>query len=263
MVAKLLTTTIAAPGFKGVNTQDSSVTLEDGFATVANNCVIDKFGRIGARKGLTLSHAYNSDLDVADVKAIGELIDNAGNSYIIAAGNNKLFKLVGTTLTMLTYGGGGTAPTITDSNWQMAPLNGCLYMYQAGHTPLVFDPAVSTTTFRRVSEKSGYVATVSSNNTVISAYGRTWSANNATAKSTIQFSDLLSGHVLSTGTAGTLDVSQVWPNGADEIISLAAHNNFLIIFGRRQILVYSNANDPNNITLSDALTETIFVPKEE
>ncbi len=254
MVAKLLTTTISAPGFQGLNTQDSSVSLEAGYATVANNCVIDKFGRIGARKGWTLSHAYNSDLDAADVKAIGELIDNAGNSYIIAAGNNKLFKLVGTTLSLLTYGGGGTAPTITDSNWQMAPLNGVLYLYQAGHDPLVFDPAVSTTTFKRISEKTGYVATVSSNNTVISAYGRTWSANNATAKSTIQFSDLLAGHVLSTGTAGTLDVSQVWPNGADEIISLAAHNNFLIVFGRRQILIYSNATDPNNLTLSDAIT---------
>ena len=60
MVAKLLTTTIAAPGFKGVNTQDSSITLEDGFATVANNCIIDRFGRIGARKGWIPSHTANA-----------------------------------------------------------------------------------------------------------------------------------------------------------------------------------------------------------
>jgi hypothetical protein len=254
MVAKLLTTTVAAPGFMGLNTQDSSVSLEAGYATVANNCVIDKFGRIGARKGWILSHTTNTDLASANVKALGELIDNAGNSYIIAAGNNKLFKLVGTTLTTLTYGGGGTAPTITDDNWQMAPLNGVLYLYQTGHDPLVFDPAVSTTTFKRISEKTGYVGTVTNNNCVISAYGRTWTANNTTTKSIVQFSDLLSGHVLSTGTAGTLDVSQVWPNGADEIIALAAHNNFLIIFGRRQVLIYSGATDPNNITLSDTIT---------
>jgi hypothetical protein len=256
MVAKLLTTTIAAPGFKGVNTQDSSVTLEDGFATVANNCVIDKFGRIGARKGWIASHPANGTLGTALVKSIDELITVAGDSYIVAAGNNKLFKLVGTTLSELTYGGGGTAPTITDSNWQMAPLNSCLYLYQAGHDPLVFDPAVSTTTYRRISEKSGYVGTVSNNNCVISAYGRTWTANNATNKSTVQFSDLLSGHILSTGTAGTLDVSQVWPAGGDEIVALAAHNNFLIVFGRRQNLIYNNANNPNELTLSDAITGT-------
>jgi hypothetical protein len=256
MVAKLLTTTIAAPGFKGVNTQDSSVTLEDGFATVANNCVIDKFGRIGARKGWIPSHDASEALGTGLVKSIDELITVAGVSHIVAAGNNKLFKLVGSTLTELTYGGGGTAPTITDSNWQMAALNSCLYLYQAGHDPLVFDPAVSTTTYRRISEKSGYVGTVANNNCVISAYGRTWSASNSTNKSVIQFSDVLSGHILSTGTAGTLDVSQVWPAGGDEIVALAAHNNFLIIFGRRQILIYNNANNPNELTLSDAITGT-------
>ncbi len=51
MYNKLATTSIVAPGFMGLNTQDSSVALESGFATQAMNCVIDKFGRIGARKG--------------------------------------------------------------------------------------------------------------------------------------------------------------------------------------------------------------------
>ena len=67
MVAKLLTTSISAPGFMGLNTQDSSVTLENGFATVANNCVIDKFGRIGARKGWTANHVANSEIGRAHV----------------------------------------------------------------------------------------------------------------------------------------------------------------------------------------------------
>ena len=244
MAEQLVASSIAAPGFMGVNTQDSSVTLESGFATQALNCVIDKFGRIGARKGWTKKHDTNSDLSTSNVKAIGELIGNDGTSYTIVAGNNKLFKLSGSTLSVLTYGGGGTAPTITDSNWQMAALNNVLFLYQAGHDPLIFDPAVSATTYRRVSEKSGYLGTVAQNNCVIAAYGRTWSANNATAKSTVQFSDLLAGHVLSTGSAGSIDVSQVWPNGSDEITALAAHNGFLYIFGRRQILIYANAKNP-------------------
>lgn len=254
MVAKLLTTSIAAPGFQGLNTQDSSVTLENGFATVANNCVIDKFGRIGARKGWTPAHSTNAALSTANVKSIWELIDTEGTSHIIAAGNNKLFKLSGSTLTELTYGGLSTAPTITDSNWQMAPLNGCLYMYQMGHEPLVYDPASDPTKYKRISEKSGYLGTVAYNNCVISAYGRTWSATSSTVKSTIQFSDLLAGHVLNTGTSGTLDVSQIWPDGADEIVALAAHNGFLLVFGRRQILIYSGATDPNNLKLNDAIT---------
>jgi hypothetical protein len=139
----------------GVNTQDSSVSLEAGFATKAHNCVIDKFGRIGARHGWAAQHASNSDLSTANIAAIGELIAQDGTSYVIAAGNGCLFKLSGSTLTKLTYGGGGSAPSIGTNNWQMAPLNGVLYLYQAGHAPLVFDPAVSTTTFRRISEKTG------------------------------------------------------------------------------------------------------------
>jgi hypothetical protein len=256
MVAKLLTTTIAAPGFKGVNTQDSSVTLEDGFATAANNCVIDKFGRIGARKGWLPAHAFLDGLGEISVKAIGELITVAGASHVVATGNNKLFKLVGSALSELTYGGGGTAPTITGSNWQIAALNSCLYFYQAGHDPLVFEPAISTTTYRRIAEKAGYVGTVSQNNCAISAYGRIWSASNAADKSTIQFSDSLSGHVLSTGTAGVLNVSLVWPAGGDEITALASHNNFLIVFGRRQILIYTNASNPAELALTDTITGT-------
>jgi hypothetical protein len=64
----------------------------------------------------------------------------------------------------------------------------------------------------------------------------------------------LSGFVLSTGTAGTLDISEIWPAGADEIVGLAAHNGFLIVFGRRQILIYANAQDPASLTLQDAIT---------
>ena len=254
MAEQLVASSIAAPGFMGVNTQDSSATLESGFATQALNCVIDKFGRIGARKGWTAKHASNSDLSTASIKAIGELIGNDGTSYTVVAGNNKLFTLSGSTLTALTYGGGGTAPTITDSNWQMAALNNVLFLYQAGHDPLIFDPAVSATTYRRVSEKTGYLGTVSSNNCAIAAYGRIWSANNTTTKSTIQFSDLLAGHVLTTGTAGTLDVSQVWPNGSDEITALAAHNGYLYVFGRRQILIYRGAKDPAAMALEDHIS---------
>lgn len=261
MAEQLLTTTIQAPGFMGLNRQDSSVGLDNGFATVATNCVIDKFGRIGARKGWSPAHSSIVALS-GDVEGIGELIALDGTSYIVATGANKLFKLVGSTLTELTYGGGGTAPTITANHWQMAPLNGCLYLYQAGHDPLVFDPAVSTTQYRRISEKSGYVGTVSNNNCVISAYGRTWSANNNSQKSIIQFSDLLAGHILSTGTAGTLDISEIWPAGSDEIIALAAHNGFLMIFGRRQILIYSGATDPNDLRLSDTISGTGCIARD-
>jgi len=245
---------VSAPGFFGLNTQDSPLDLASGFALVATNCVIDQYGRVGARKGWTKVNSSSGNLGANNVGVIHELLQADGTLTILFAGNNKIFKLDSSNAVVeLTYGGGGTAPTISASNWSCASLNGITYFFQAGHDPLIYDPAVSTTTYRRVTEKTGYAATVPNADIVISAYGRLWAANTSTNKSTVYFSDLLAGHVWSTGTAGSLDVSRIWPNGPDEVQGLAAHNNFLIIFGKTQILVYSNATTPASIVLQDTV----------
>jgi hypothetical protein len=254
MAQPLQTSVIAAPGFMGLNTQDSSLDLATGFALVANNCVIDQYGRIGARKGWVPEHATLGALGSSSVEAIGELLTDSGIKYIVAAGNNKLFKLSAGVLSELTYGGGGSAPTITASNWQIVALNECLYLFQSGHDPLIFDPAVSTTQYRRISEKSGYTGTVRAGNTVLAAYGRLWVADTTTDKVTVWFSDILAGHIWDTGTSGFLSIDQVWQNGADNITGMAAHNGFLFIFGKNNILVYANATSPADLTLADSIT---------
>ena len=245
---------LSAPGFYGLNTEDSPLDLGAGFALVANNCILDQYGRIGARKGWTRVNSSSGNLGANDVGVIHELVQTDGTLTVLFAGNNKIFKLGSSNaVTELTYGGGGSAPTITASNWQCASLNGIAYFFQTGHDPLIYDPAVSTTTYRRVSEKSGYVATVPQANICISAFGRLWVANTSSDKVTISFSDLIAGHVWGGGTSGTLDVSRVWPNGADEVMGLAAHNDFLFIFGKKQILVYSGASTPASLVLSDTV----------
>ena len=254
MSKQLQSYSLSAPGFYGLNTEDSPLDLGAGFALVATNCILDQYGRIGARKGYTRVNPSSGNLGANDVGVIHELVQNDGTLTILFAGNNKLFKLgTANAVTELTYGGGGTAPTITASNWQTASLNGIAYFFQTGHDPLIYDPAVSITTFRRVSEKSGYAGSVPSANIAISAFGRLWVANTSSDKVTVTFSDLIAGHVWSGGTSGSLDVSRVWPNGADEVMGLAAHNDFLFIFGKRQILVYSGASTPASLVLSDTI----------
>ena len=247
---------ISAPGFYGLNTQDSPLDLSSGFASIATNCVIDQFGRIGSRKGFSRVNSSSGNLGANSIGVIHELVQSDGTLTVLFAGNNKLFKLDSSNAVVeLTYGGGGTAPTITASNWQVASLNGISYFFQTGHDPLIFDPTVSTTTFRRVSEKSGYAGTVPLGNIAISAFGRLWVAVTSSNNVTITFSDLLAGHVWTGGTTGTLDVSRVWPNGADQIMGLAAHNNYLFIFGKRQILIYEGATTPSTMSLADTIAE--------
>jgi len=254
MSQALQTASVSAPGFYGLNTQDSPLDLASGFALIATNCVIDQYGRVGARNGWSKVNASSANLGANDVGVIHELVQSDGSITVLFSGNNKLFKLSSTnTVVELTYGGGGTAPTITANNWSCASLNSITYFFQTGHDPLIYEPAVSTTTYRRVSEKTGYVATVPTGDIVISAFGRLWVANTASVKSTIYFSDLLSGHVWSTGTAGSLNVNQVWPSGADEITGLGSHNGQLIIFGKRQILVYTGATTPSTMSLNDSI----------
>ena len=253
MAQPIQTFSITAPGFYGLNTQDSSLDLASGFALVANNCVIDQYGRVGARQGWTPAHSTLGALGTSDVKTITELIDRDGTSYTLCAGNNKIFKLSGGVLTQVTFNGVGTAPTITDSNWSTAYLDGDLYFYQRSHVPIGFDPATSTTTYYRVDQEAGYNGTVQQANIVISAYGRIWNADTTTDKVTVQWSDTKNPQKFGSGTAGTLDTTSVWPKGGDTIVALAAHNNFLFIFGSRNILVYQGATAPATMTLYDTI----------
>ena len=258
MSESLQIASISAPGFFGLNTQDSPLDLNQGFALVATNAVIDQYGRIGSRQGWSRVNAAVGNLGANNVGVIHELVQSDGTLTILFAGNNKLFKLdssnVVTELTFYNAVPPPSAPTITANNWHCTSLNGITYFFQSTYNALIYDPAVSTSTFRRVSEKTGYVGTVPDADICISAYGRLWAASTSTDKTTIFFSDLLAGHIWSTGTAGSLDVNRVWPNGSDEITGLAAHNGFLIIFGKRQILIYANATTPSTMTLSDTVT---------
>jgi hypothetical protein len=242
-----------APGFYGLNLSDSPVDLSPNFALEANNCVIDKAGRVAARKGWVKANTANTELSTSNVSCIGELIQNDGTATTVCAGGAYLFKLASGALTTLTYGGGGVAPTISASNWQFCFLNGVAMFWQRGFDPLIYDPAVSATTFRRLSEKTASAGTVYQCNVAISAYGRVWAADTSSDKSTLVFSDLLTPHIWTGGTSGSLDLRNVWPSGGDEITALAAHNNRLFIFGRKQILIYEGADVPATMRLSDSI----------
>ena len=49
MAGPLASVSLLAPGFLGLNTQDARVGIDQGYASKANNCVIDKGGRLASR----------------------------------------------------------------------------------------------------------------------------------------------------------------------------------------------------------------------
>ena len=277
MAKPLISGTIAAPGFLGLNTQESSIQLSSGFALKAQNCVIDKYGRIGARRGWTpVNTTVNTDLGAANpVEFIFELIDPNGNT-VISAGNNKLFTGT-TTMTTKTVrnadNSGNATYTITGNNWQAAAIpfgdgpdaipHG--YLVQTGHPVLVYhelpvsgggghDHDSGTFGFQQLGDVGtlppGYSTADFKPNCVLAAYGRVWMADIIGDRQTVYFSRLLDGSDFSGGDSGSLSINSVFPNN-DQIVGLAAHNGFLIIFGRNNIAIYGNPIDVTELTLAD------------
>lgn len=272
MSKQIVTSSISAPGFAGLNLQDAPTSLEAGFALEANNCIIDKFGRIGARKGWTTYLPANTDLSTASVKTIVQMLSPTTNdNQLFAAGNNKLFLSTGSALTQkLVRNSGDTANatyTINDSHWQVASLpdvtnaRARAIITQADHKALYF--SYSSVTSSYVFKILADVATLPVNpiahtsstftpNCALAAYGRIWVADIAGDRQTVYFSDLTDPLNFQTGTAGSLNISEVVGDG-DPIVALASHNGFLIIFCQNRVVVYSSAQDPASMFLADVV----------
>jgi len=250
MAQQLQNITIAAPGFFGLNTQDSPIGLDPSFASIADNCVIDKSGRIAARKGWDeVSTNGASVLGTSrGIETVYEYVDKSGDKYVLSAGNNKIFS--GTT-TLVDITPSGYTPT--GNNWKIVNLNDHGYLYQRGHEPLIYTDHEGSPALEAHSDHSHATGTPPQANEVLAAYGRIWAADVTGNKHTVYWSDLLQGHHWTGGTSGSLDVTTVWPTGHDEITALAAHNGFLIIFGKKSILVYSGAQSPATMTLTDTV----------
>jgi hypothetical protein len=233
MAKPLQPLTIQAPGFYGLNTQDSPTGLTEQFALEANNCVIDRFGRIGARKG------YQYTVNTIDaVVSLHEHINTDGSATLLSSTESAIYSGENT-LTNITPSG----YTVLDGLYDYSELNDISYIFREDTKPLYYDG----TTCALVEDHPNYSGTIPQGGISLAAFGRLWVAKGTT----VYFSDLLLGMMWDTGSSGSIDVSKVWTGGSDEIMGLASHNNFLFIFGKRQILIYQGATDPATMSLAD------------
>lgn len=259
MAQKLRNITLGSPGFYGLNSELSPVELPPQFATTANNCVIDRYGRLGARKGFNTQSDVISGLSNNPIKRIFEWT-SSGTSVLFAVGNSKIFRIDTTTtdndtLTEMTLPGGYS---ITGNNWDFVDFNGEGYFFQAGHDPLLVNTTLNATddldTLDNQSAES--VPAAPQGNIIHAAFGRLWASGVSSAPETVYWSDTLIGDGWTEGASGSIDLATVWPNGYDEVQALGTHNGRLIIFGRNCILVYSGADDPSTMALEDTVSGT-------
>ena len=228
----LKSATIAAPGFFGLNTQESGITLDSGFALEATNCVIDKFGRIGSRKGWT---KINDTAFTGQVRSIAEYTKTDGTLEILYAANNKLFRLEsdGTSTELTDTDGVGI--TITDDDWQIICYNNYAVFVQDGHEMVYYDGTGDT--YAEYSSAPGST----SPSCGASCFNRVWVADG----SIVYWSKILEPQSFSGTGSGFINVREIFGED-DTVTAITAYNNRLVIFGRRNIAFFSGAEDPTS-----------------
>jgi hypothetical protein len=252
MAKQLITASLVAPAFLGLNTQESSVANNPSFALEANNCIIDQFGRLGSRKGWFYR---TSGSDGVNLLGMHPFLDVTGINKFISWSEDT-FKKGFTTLSTITP---TTSDTIAAGNWDAVTLNDRAYFFQGGYKPLYYTNESTTDEFKSIDNHADYTGTAPTANIVMSAYGRLWAADTSTSKTTVYFSDLLDGVKWGSGSAGLLNINGVLPKGADVITGLGSHNGFLIIFCKNNIIIFKDNDsfqgsfDVNTLTLVEVL----------
>lgn len=247
MPAKLVTASIRSPGMYGVNSQVSSSGLDMTWATYADNLVFDEGGTLRTRQGWVSVPA--SAFTTSDIIVLAEYRKTATTEYLVATANKKIYVSSTTTATHDTWTDRtGTITTPTLNYWQFVNHNGELAGFQDAHVPCYY---TGTGNFANLSAKSGYAAPDSSmafGNCGLSAYGRVWASNST--ETILLWSAIGTNHQWSTASGGGFAdlkiTATAWANGYDKITALAVFQNYLVVFGKRSILLFSGADDPNN-----------------
>lgn len=254
MAQPLQSMNISAPALKGLNTQDSPLSGDPQYASVADNVIIDSYGRIGSRRGLTLLTTDATALGTDKIHVIHEYEDSLGNLKYFSVGNSKILEGL-TTLTDVTP----AAYTITEQHFQIVNFNDTCYFFNKQHEPLVYSTALGAVT--KMTAVAGYDGTAPQGGAVLSAYGRLWVGDVHNEPNMVYWSDLLAGHKWGSGTSGSLNLDKVWPDGSDRVTALAAWNNLLVIFGYNSIVIYQGAESPATMSLADTISGVGCVAK--
>lgn len=248
---------LTAPGFFGLNLEDAPIDIDQRFALRADNAVIDRFGRLGARKGLKplLDSSPHAD---GDVRSIARVVDNGverviAGVYIPSLDENQIWEIqnISTNPTAIAI----PLPvgyTLTDSNVQIFDFAGYGAIVGGGEMLLLRNGSLSKLSDGPLilpQDDSGNLVAVMDPTNGTAAYGRLWVSGGSLGEETIHYCNLnnpyewYDGKAVPTNTfntGGLVDVFEYWPNGRDRIIDLAAHNNMLVVFGRSSILIYGN-----------------------
>jgi hypothetical protein len=232
----------------GLNTDMSAQVLGPEWATLANNCIFDDNNRLAVRKGW---EDITTTPGAGTIMRVFEYATATGTSEIISSTDANIYSGT-TTLTSKT----GTL-SITEGNIKFVNFNDKVLALGVGTSPAGI-PAVysGSGNFADVTVASG----TGPNGTIgTAAFGRLWVCD-ADGK-TIRYSALLDETKWdSVDGGGSINMGRAWVAGQDTVIAIAEFAGDLVIFGRNQIIVWTDGAggdvglNPLNMYISDTIT---------
>ena len=271
--------TLSAPGYFGLNLEDAPIDMDQSYCLQADNAVIDRFGRLGARKGFEPILAGMPD-SAGKIESLGHVIDN-GVRRIIAgvstAGGNFLWEIINIntgapSAIQLNLPVGYTMST---ANVQIIDFAGYGIIAGAGEILVLRDGQLDVLSNGRDGAGAGFIPPQDDTGILVphpdwdtgcAAYGRLWMSGQTGGDESIFYSSLQNPFEWYDGkaipdndfnTGGVIDVFESWPIGKDRIMDIAGHNNMLVVFGRNSILVYGNPQGDPAATGGIYLADTI------
>lgn len=239
-------------GINGLNTQDNSASLAPAWLTKAENIILSEGGQISFRKGLKQKVLATS----GEVKGLVEseelekvfaaVEDDDGNAYMYEVN-------FATPDTPWTNQFDTTAAT---ADWQMFEWNSDIWCFQDNTAPVTYDSSATTWSLQTAVTGFQKPTSVSSNAAFqpscgMGYYGRLWVGGIPETPDTIYYSDLLIGKDFQASGAGSINLKTVW--GEDQIVGIAPFYGKLVIFGRSNIVIYSNPSTPGSLVLDEVI----------
>lgn len=251
MARQLFPINLISPGSLGLNIEESNSLLDPAWATRAENGIIDSNGRLASRPGYT-NITTTEITSTPDIKTLFEYIKEDGTIQTIIAWDGGIGNDTDDPE------GNDISGSVTDSDgtWWFQNYNDKIIGFQDGQKPIVYNGSGS---FATVSESAGTAPTIA-DGVGLCAYGRVWGLDSD--KQTIKFTVLLDETDWGGSGSGSIDMSNVWTNGTDQVTAIAAFNGLFVVFGYRHIVVWEDTTgsqlglNPSNIIVTDVVEGT-------
>lgn len=235
---------IVLPGLHGLHTQSEGAILDPRWSTVLSNTVINGRGQVAARNGWTSvttggkAEVSREPVHVNKVIAMGDdLIGvSESNVWVSSDGGDSWSDATGTAV-------------FTDDNWRLDNFKDLVVGFQEGENMLVYDDGSASQ--ESTSPTSGIGA---------AAFGRVWmsDADGQELKCSGLMDETDWDDTDASADSYVFSLESVWPN-QDSITAIAQHNNRMVVFGQRNIVIYEDGSgsdigiDPSNMVVVDTI----------